>query len=129
MGFIDDEENIATFADQVLESRAKLRQKTHKAEGGFNLKGEEDFVVEGSDAEERVGEIDEGVDVVVEGLGKGAGGGGFAGTDIAGEEGSRVVLESKGEASLGLAVSAGGVKVLGGDRLGERGLQKAVEFM
>jgi hypothetical protein len=56
-----------------------------------------------------VGEIDDGEEVAIEGVGKGAGGRGLAGADIAGEEGGEAFLESKGEAALSLAVAAGGV--------------------
>jgi len=53
--FIDDKEDIAALACQVVEGRAELREETHKAKSGFNLQGEEDFAVECGDAEVGVG--------------------------------------------------------------------------
>ena len=119
MGLVDDEQDVAALAGQVLEGGAELGQETHEAEGRFDLKGEKDLAVEGGDAEVGVGQVDDGVDVAVQGLGEGPGGGRFAGTDIAGEEGSGAVLEGEGQAALGLTVAARGIEVLGGDRLGE----------
>ena len=113
VGFVDDEEDVAALAGQVVEGGAELWEEAHKAEGGLDLEGEEDFAVEGGDAEVGIGEIDDGVEVAVEGLGKGADGGGLAGADIAGEEGGETFLEGKGEAALDLAVAAGGKEVLG----------------
>ena len=107
MGFVDDEEDVAALAGQVLEGGAELGQEAHEAEGRFDLKGEQDFAVEGGDAEVGIGQIDDGVDVAVQGVGEGAGGGRFAGADIAGEEGGGAVLEGEGQATLGLAVSRG----------------------
>jgi acetolactate synthase small subunit len=51
------------------------------------------------------------------------------GSDIAGEEGGRAVLEGKGQAALGLAVATRGVEVLGGHRFGEGGLLEAIELI
>jgi hypothetical protein len=103
--FIDDEEDVAALACQVVESGAELGQETYKAEGGFDLQGEEDFAVECGDAEVRIGEINNGVQVAVESLSEGTHGGRFAGTDIAGDEGSETVLEGEGEAALDFTVA------------------------
>ena len=70
------------------------------------MKGEENFAVEGGDAEVGVGQIDDGVDIAVEGLGKGSGGRRLAGADVAGEQGGGAVLKGKGQAALSLAVAA-----------------------
>jgi hypothetical protein len=66
MSLIDDQEHIAALAGQVLEGAPELGQEAHEAEGRFDLKGEEDFAVESGDAEMRVGQIDDGVDVAVQ---------------------------------------------------------------
>ncbi len=129
MSFIDDEEDVAALAGQVLEGGAELGQEAHETEGRFDLKGEQDFAVEGADAQVGIGQVDDGVDVAVQGLGEGPGGGRFAGAHIAGEEGGGAVLEGEGQATLGLAVSPGGIEVLGGDRLGKGGLLEAVELI
>jgi len=105
VGFIDDEEDVAALASQVVEGGAELWEKAHKTKSRFDLESEEDFAVEARDAEMRVGEIDHGVEVVVEGLGKGTNGSGFPGSDVAGEESGKTVLQGKGEASLDLAMT------------------------
>jgi hypothetical protein len=94
--FIDDEQDVAALASQVVERGAELREETHKAKGRFYLESEEDFAVKGSDAKVRVGKIDDGVEIVVESLCKGTDGGGFARADVAGEEGRKALLEGKG---------------------------------
>ena len=129
VGLVDDKEHVAALAGQVVERSAELGQEAHEAKGRFYLEGEQDFAVEGADAEMGIGQVDDGIDVAVQGLGEGAGGGGFSGADVAGEEGGRAVLEGKGQAALSLAVAVRGVEVLGSDRLGERGLLKAIELI
>jgi hypothetical protein len=104
--FIDDEQDVATLACQVVECGAELREETHKAESGFDLQSEEDFTVEGGDAKVRIGEVDDGVQIAVESLSEGTNGGGFAGADIAGDEGCETVLEREGEAALDFTVTA-----------------------
>jgi hypothetical protein len=95
MGFIDDEQDVAALASQVMQCGAKLRQETHKAKGWFDLEGEEDFAIEGGDAQVGVGKIDDSIEVVVEGLGESADSSGLAGAHVAGEEGGETVLESE----------------------------------
>jgi len=121
VGFVDDEQDVAALAGQVVEGGAELREETHKAESRFHLESQEDFAVEGGDAQVGIGEIDDGIEIVVEGLGKGADGGRFTGADVAGEEGGQALLEGKGQAALGLAMATGSVKVLAVDRFGEGG--------
>jgi hypothetical protein len=104
--FVDDEQDVAALAGQVVERGAELWEETHKAKGRFDLEGKKDFAVEGRDSKVRIGEIDDGIEVVVEGLGKGTDGGGFAGADVAGEESREALLEGKGQAALDLAVPA-----------------------
>jgi hypothetical protein len=94
--FVDDEQDIAALARQVVERGAELGEETHKAKGRFYLESEEDFPVEGRDAKMRVGEIDYGVEIVVEGLGKGTDGGRFSSPNIAGDQGRKALLEGKG---------------------------------
>ena len=72
MGLVDDEEGEAAFAGAVGEGGAKLREETGEAEGRLGLQGKQDLVVKGGDGEVGVGEVDDGVDVAVEGVGKGA---------------------------------------------------------
>ena len=74
MGLVDEEENIAAFARQVLEGGPELGQEAQEAKSRFDLQGEEDFAVEGTDAEMGLGQIDDGIDVAVQGPGEGAGG-------------------------------------------------------
>jgi hypothetical protein len=85
--------------------------------------------VESGDVEVRIGQVDEGVKIVVEGMGKGAQGGGLAGTDIASDEGGETFLQGKGETALDFLMSPRGEEVLGGDGTTERGLGEAVVFI
>ena len=96
VGFVDDEEDVATLAGQILKGGAELGQEAHEAKSGLDLKGEEDFAVEGGNGEVGVGQVDDGVDVVVQGLGEGAGGGRFAGADVADEEGVKLPTAKRG---------------------------------
>jgi hypothetical protein len=107
----------------------ELREKMSEAELGLSLEGQQDLAIEGRDGEVRVGEIDDAIDVAVEGVSEGAQGGGFAGTDVTGDEGREALLEGEGEAALDLLMAAGRVKVLGGDGFGEGGLTEAVEVI
>jgi hypothetical protein len=127
MGFVDDKEDVAALASQVVERGAELGEETHKAKGRFYLESEEDFAVEGSDAKVRVGEIDDGVEIVVECLGKGTDGGRFPSPNVAGDQGRKALLEGKGQAALDLSVPARSIEVIAADRFGERGGGKAVK--
>jgi hypothetical protein len=129
VGLIDDQEGVAAFASQVSQGVAQLGEETAEGKGGLDLKGEEDFAVEGSDAEVGIGEIDDGVDITVQGVGKGTQGGGFSGTDVASDESGEALLKGEGEAALDFAMATGGIEVLAGDRLGEGSVAEAVEVI
>jgi hypothetical protein len=72
MAFVDDEEDIAAFAGEVSQGALQLGLELEEVVGGFDLEGEEDLAVKGSDGEKKVGEIDDAIDVAVEGLSEGA---------------------------------------------------------
>jgi hypothetical protein len=129
MALVDDEEDETAFAGEVSQGGLQLGLELEEVVGGFDLESEEDEAVEGRDGEKRVGEIDDVVDVAVEGLSEGAEGGGLASADIAGDEGREALLEGEGEAALGLLMAAGGEEVLGGDGLGEGGVIEAVDII
>jgi len=120
---------VAAFAGQVVEGGAELGQELEEVESGLGLQGEEDLAVEAGDGQVGIGEVDDGIDVVVEGVGKGPQGGGFAGADVAGDEGGEVFLQSEGQAALGFAVAAGGVEVFAGEGLGKGGVAETVEVI
>jgi hypothetical protein len=129
MGFVDEEEDVAALARQVGEGSVELREEAGEAEGGLGLELEEDLAVEGDDSEVGVGEVNDRIDVAVEGVGKGAQSGRFSCSDIAGDQGWEALLEGKGQAALNFAVPTGSVEVLAVDRFGERGGGKAVKVM
>jgi hypothetical protein len=106
MSLVDDEEGEAAFADEVGEGSAELGEEAGKAEGRVSLQGEQDLVVEGSDGEMGVGEIDDGVEIVVEGVGEGAESSRLAGADVAGDESGETLLEGKREAALDFLMTA-----------------------
>ncbi len=97
-----------------------------KGAGRFGLEGEEELTIERGNGEVRVGEIDDSIDVGIEGMGKGAESSRFAGADVAGDESGETLLESEREAALDFAVAARGVKVWAGDGPSERGRVESV---
>jgi hypothetical protein len=126
---IDDEEDVAALAGQVVEGGAELWKETHKAESRLNLESEKDLTVECGDAKVRIGEIDHGIEVAVKGLSESAHGGRFAGADVAGDECGETVLEGEGQAALDFTVTARGIEVLGGDRLGKGRMRESVKVI
>jgi hypothetical protein len=129
MSFVDDQQDVAAFASQIVEGVAELREEADEVKGRFDLKGEKDVVVEGGDAEVGIGEIDDGIDVGVEGVSEGADGSGFAGADVAGDEGREALLKGEGQAALDFAVAVGGVQVFAENGTGERGVAETVEVI
>jgi hypothetical protein len=120
VSLVDDEEDGVAFASEIGESGAELGEQAEEAESGLDLESEQDLAVESRDGEVGVGEIDDVIEVVIEGVSEGAEGGGLAGTDVAGDEGREAFLEGKGETALDFAVTAGREEMLRGDGLGER---------
>jgi hypothetical protein len=82
--------------------------------------------VESGGIEVRIGEVGQGIEVAVEGMGKGAQGGRFAGADIAGDESGLTFLESKGQTALNFLVAASGEEVLGSNGTAKGGVLKVV---
>jgi len=103
MGFVDDQEHKTSLAGEIGEGGTELRQELRKGVGRLGLESEKDLSVERSDGEAGIGEIDDVIDIVVEGVGKGAESGGLAGADpstssgqaVASDEGGEVLLESE----------------------------------
>jgi hypothetical protein len=126
---VDEEENGAALASQVGEGGAELREQAGEAKGRFGLESEQDLVVEGHGRQVRIGEVDDGVEVAVEGEGEGAQGGRLAGADVAGDEGREALLEGEGEPGLDLLMAAGGKEIGARDGLAERGDAEAVKVI
>jgi hypothetical protein len=129
VSFVDDEQNAASFAGEIGERGVKLRKQLRKVKQRFSLESEQNLGVKGNDGETRVGKIDDGVDVGIEGVSKGAESGRFAGADFAGDESGKPLLESESETSLDLTVAARREKVAAGDGFCERCKQKAIEII
>jgi hypothetical protein len=129
MSLVDDEQNAASFAGQIGKRSVKLGQQLRKVKQRFGLEGEQNLGVQGNDGEPGVGKIDDGVNVGIEGMGKGAQGGRFSGTDLAGDESGKPLLEGESETGLDLTVAARGKEVAGSDRFCERCKLKAVEII
>jgi hypothetical protein len=127
MCFVDDEEDVAALARQVGEGSVELREEPKEAKGRLCVKLEENLAVEGDDGEVRIGEVNDGIDVEVEGVGKGAQGSRFPGANIAGDQSREALLESEGQTALNFAVTTRGIEVLAVDRFGERGSGQAVK--
>jgi hypothetical protein len=72
VGLVDDEKGEAALASEIGEGSTELREETGKAEGRVSLEGKQDLVVEGDDGEMGVREVDDGVEIAVEGMGEGA---------------------------------------------------------
>jgi hypothetical protein len=129
MSFVDDEEDETTSARQVRKGSVELREKTEEAEGGLGLELEEDLTVKGDDSEVRIGEIDDGIDVAVEGVGKGAESSRLASADITGDQRRETLLQGEGQAALSFAVTARRIEVIAVNRFGERRGGKAVKVI
>jgi hypothetical protein len=129
VSFVDDEENGAALAGQIGKSGAKLRQEAGEAEGRLGLEGEQDLVIEGGGGQVGIGEVDDSEEVAVEGMGEGAEGGRFAGPHVAGDEGGKPLLESKGQTTLDLLMATRREEVGARDGLVERGGAEAVEII
>ena len=106
VSLVDDEEGEAALAGEVGEGSAELREETGKAEGRISLQGKQDLVVEGGDGEMGVGEVDDGEEIVVEGMGEGAESRRLTGADVAGDESGEALLEGKREAALDFLMTA-----------------------
>ena len=72
MGFIDNEQEIASLAGEIGQGGAKLRQEAVEGVGWFDLKGQEDLAVKGGDLEMRVGQVSDRKQVTIQGVDKGA---------------------------------------------------------
>jgi len=129
VSFVDNEQNAATFTGQIGERGVKLREQLRKVKKRFGLESEKNLGIKGNDGETRVGKIDDGVNVGIEGVSKGAEGGRFAGTNIAGDESGKPFLESESETGLDLAIAARGKEVAAGDGFCERGKLKTIEII
>ena len=129
MSFIDNKQNKTAFASQIGERGVKLRKQLRKVEKRFGLESEKNLGIKGSDGETRVGKINDGVNVGIERVSKGAEGSRFACADVAGDKSGESLLEGKGETGLDLAIASGGEQVVAGDGLCERGETKTVEII
>ena len=87
MGLVNDEQQEAVFAGEVEESVVELGLEVAKGKGGFDFESAQDVGVEGSGFELGIGQVSQGIEIAVEGVGKGAQGGRFTGADIASDEG------------------------------------------
>lgn len=126
MGLIEDEQEIAALASQVGQGGTELRQEAVEGVSRFNLESQENLTVEGGHLEVGVGQVSDRIEVAVEAMDEGAQGSGFAGADIAGDEGGQSFLEGKGQPALNFLVSMSGEQVGGGEGAAERGLFEVV---
>jgi hypothetical protein len=120
---------LSALASQIGEGSAELGEETGKAEGRLGLEGEQDLMVEGGGRQVWIGEVDDSVEVAVEGVGESAQGGGLAGTDIAGDKGRETFLEGKGKAALDLLVAARREEIRAGYGLAEGSGTEAIEVI
>jgi hypothetical protein len=77
----------------------------------------------------RIGEVDNGIEVAVEGVGESAQSGGLASANVAGDESGETFLEGKGEAALDLLVAARREEIWAGYGLAERSGTEAIEVI
>ena len=82
-----------------------MGEEASEAESRFGLEGEQDLMVESSGRQMRIGEVNDGIEIAVEGVGEGAKGSGFAGADIASDESGETLLKSEGQAALDLLMT------------------------
>lgn len=126
MSLVKDEQEITTLAGEVRESSVELRQEAVEGISGFDLESQEDLTVKGGDLEAGVGQVGEGIEVAVERMDESAQGGGFAGSDLAGDESGQTFLKGKGQAALDFLVASAGEEIGGGNGTAKRGLFEAI---
>jgi hypothetical protein len=126
VGLVNDEEGETIFASQGLQGFLELGEQAVKGMGRFTLEGQEDVGIQSGDIEAGVGQVNQGMEGAVKGLDKGANGGGFAGPDLAGDEGGQALLQGVGQAALNFLVPAGGEELVRRDGPAERGLTEVV---
>jgi len=86
VGFINDEQGAATLTVSVVEGIMELGEHSAEIKSGFNLKAKQDLAIKGSGLEMRIGEINDGKEMAVEGVGEGPQCSGFTNTDIASDQ-------------------------------------------
>jgi hypothetical protein len=86
VGLVNDEERTTALPEGIVEGITELGE--HLAEGvsGFNLKAKQDLTIENGSVEIGIGEVNDGKELLVEGVGESAQSGGFADTDITGDQ-------------------------------------------
>jgi hypothetical protein len=86
VGLINDEQGTTALTEGIVEGSTELGQ--HLAEGvsGFNLKTKQDLTIEDSGIEVGVGKIDDGKELVVEGMSESTQSGRLADADIASDQ-------------------------------------------
>ena len=129
MGLIDDEEDVAALAGQLVDGGVELGEETAEAESGLGLEANQDLLIESGDGKVGVGEIDYVIEIAVQGMGEGAQGRGLAGAHVTGDEGRELVQQGNLEAPLHLLMAAGGVESVGGHGLGKGCGGKAVDVI
>jgi hypothetical protein len=92
MGLIDDQERVAMFASQVVEGILELGQQASEGVSGFDVQSEQDLGIESRDIEAGIGQIDEGMEIMVKRMDKSADSSGFTAADIAGDESGQALL-------------------------------------
>ena len=70
MGLINDEEGTTALPVGIVEGITELGQHLAERESGFNLKTKQDLTIEDGGLELRIGQIDDGKEVAVEGVGE-----------------------------------------------------------
>jgi hypothetical protein len=94
--------------------------------GGFHLQGEQNLRVEGGYIEAGIGQVDKGMQIMVQRMDKSPQSSRFSSSNIASDEGGLSFGEGKGEASLDFLVATRKEKVAGGDGAAEGGLGKVI---
>lgn len=126
VSFIDDEQDEAPFASELLEGVAELGLETAEGISRFNFESQQDLSIEAGRIEVGIGQVDEGMEVAVKRVSKGAQGGRFAGANVAGDQGRQAFLERKSQTALNFLMPSSGEEILGGNRAAEGGLTEAI---
>lgn len=129
MSFVDDQDDGAALAGELFEGGLELGQELGEEKGGFDLQGQQDLAVKSGHFEVGIGEIDGGEKFGIKGLDKGAQSGGFAGTNIAGDQSGELFLEGESEPALDFLMAGGKEELLQGEVAAKRGLRKTIELI
>lgn len=114
MSFIDDDDRLTAALGEVGEGGVEALAETAGMKVDTDAESGEQVGKEGLDGEVGVGEVSGEIEVGVQGMNKGAHGGGLAGANSTGDESREAILQGESQAGLEFLVRGGGKEIAHG---------------